>query len=446
MSNNRQRQRRKGRLETAAIFGGGSLIVIAGLILAFQFVQPAPPRAVRIAAGPASGAYHGYAERYAEILARYGIALEVEETAGSVENLSLLKDANAGVQLALIQGGVATTAQKKGLAGLGSLFYEPLWVLGHHGDASRQLNRIRGLRISIGPPSSGTAFLAHRLLAANGIGPEQAEIEEEDLETAIGRLADAKLDLVFAVAAPDSDLLRGLLREETIRIQDLPRAPAYARIDRSLTALKLPAGTLDLRQDIPNEDLHLIAVTANLVAREDIHPALVDLLITAANEVHGGGDLLAPPGTFPSPRHSDFALQPDALRHYKNGPPFLQRYLPFWAATWIDRTKVMLLPLLALLLPLGKMLPPVYRWRVRRRILRWYVALRRIDLEIETGISTPINVTALRQRLSEIESEVTQVEIPLSYTDQLYNLRLHIRLLEQKLSRIEDAEGVADRG
>ncbi|MEJ2326684.1 MAG: TAXI family TRAP transporter solute-binding subunit [Chromatiaceae bacterium] len=446
MPNNPQRQRRKGRFETAAIFGGGSLIFIAGLILAFQFVQPAPPRTVRIAAGPASGAYHGYAERYAEILARYGIALEVEETAGSLENLSLLKDADAGVALALIQGGVATTAQKKGLAGLGSLFYEPLWLLGHDGGASRQLNRIQGLRIGIGPPSSGTAFLAHRLLSANGIGPDQAEIEEGDLQTAIGRLADAELDLVFAVAAPDSDLLRGLLREETIRIQDLPRAPAYARIDRSLTALDLPAGTLDLRQDIPNEDLHLSAVTANLVARDDLHPALVDLLITAANEVHGGGDLLAPPGTFPSPRHSDFALQPDALRHYKNGPPFLQRYLPFWAATWIDRTKVMLLPLLALLLPLSKMLPPVYRWRVRQRILRWYVALRRIDLELETGISTPINVTALRQRLSEIESEVTQVDIPLSYTDQLYNLRLHIRLLEQKLSRMEDAEGAADRG
>jgi uncharacterized protein len=191
--------------------------------------------------------------------------------------------------------------------------------------------------------------------------------------------------------------------------------------------------------------LHLVAVTANLVAQEDIHPALVDLLITAAKEVHGGGDLLSPPGTFPTPRHGDFALHAGARRRYKNGPPFLQRYLPFWVATWIDRTKVMLLPLLALLLPLTKMLPPVYRWRVRHRILRWYVALRRIDLELETGIGTPVDVEALRQRLTEIESEVTQVDVPLSYTDQLYNLRLHIRLLEQKLSRIEDTEGAAGR-
>lgn len=437
MSTDRKPPHRIGQVETAALFGGGALLVIAGLIIALQFVQPAPPRSIRIAAGADTGAYHGYAERYATILARNGIALEVIETEGSVENLALITAKETPVDLALIQGGVASDEQKQGLGGLGSLFYEPLWVLARTGKPIPALNEVKGFRIGIGPESSGTAFLARRLLAANGIGPENADIVSEDLEKSTQDLAEGRLDLLFSVGAPNSELLRTLLRDGGIQVQDLPRAGAYARIDRSLTALDLPAGTLDLAHDIPQEDMHLVAVTANLVARDDIHPALVDLLIAAATEVHGGGGLLSPPGTFPTPLHSDFSLDPDAERYYKQGPPFLRRYLPFWVATWIDRTKVMLVPLLALLLPLSKLLPPVYRWRIRNRILRWYVALRRIDLEIETGIATAADTAALRGRLNEIESEAALVEVPLSYTDQLYNLRLHIRLLEQKLERIE---------
>jgi hypothetical protein len=174
-----------------------------------------------------------------------------------------------------------------------------------------------------------------------------------------------------------------------------------------------------------------------LVATQSLHPALVDLLISAADEVHGGGSLLAEPGTFPSPRNSDFPLNPDAERHYKYGPPFLQRYLPFWAASWADRLKVMLLPLIGLMLPLVKLMPPIYRWRIRRSIFQWYLQLRRIDLEIETADLTPQSIDALKDRIDRIESEAALAEIPVSFTDQLYHLRLHIQLLRGKLEGLK---------
>jgi hypothetical protein len=240
------------------------------------------------------------------------------------------------------------------------------------------------------------------------------------------------LDLLFYVGSAEAPLLLRLGREGAIRIQDLARAEAYTRWDRSLTAMTLPAGALDLAADLPPSDRRLVAVTANLVARPDIHPALVDLLLQAMTQVHGEGGLLAAPGSFPTPKHSDFPLNRDAQRYFEHGPPFLRRYLPFWAATWIDRTKVMLVPLLALMIPLTKLLPPVYRWRVRRRITRWYVQLRRIDLELAIGDGRDLD--ALADELSHIESEAAQVEVPLSYADQLYNLRLHIQLLQRALA------------
>jgi hypothetical protein len=301
------------------------------------------------------------------------------------------------------------------------------------------LSRLHGERIGIGPPDSGTRFLAVRMLARSGVNADNADLVSSDMTSAAAQLRAGALDLMFLVGASDGPLLRELIGDPGFRVRGLPNAVAYARLDRSLTALTLPAGVLDLARGVPRQDLPMVAATANLVAQADLHPALVDLLLEAAVEVHGAGGIFADPGTFPSPRHSDFPLSSDAVRHYKNGPPFLQRYLPFWVATWIDRTKVMIVPLLALLLPLIKVLPPVYAWRVRRRIIRWYVALRRLDLELETGPRDPDRLTELGERLKQIESEVAQVDVPLSYADQLYNLRLHIQALEHRLARLASA-------
>ena len=406
-------------------------------LVALQFVQPAPPRQISIAAGAKDGAYYRYAQRYAAILARSGIELRVLETNGSVDNLKRLLAPEDAPELALVQGGIATDEQKDALMGLGSMFYEPVWLLAPQGEHQGPLNQLRGKRIGIGPPDSGTQFLALRMLSRSGISKSNNDFSSTDMTAAADQLQAGELDLLFLVSATDAPLLRRLTADQRIRVRELPHAVAYARIDPSLTPLTLPAGVLDLARGVPRADVSMVAATANLVAHPDIHPALVDLLLAAAAEVHGQSGLFADPGTFPSPLHSDFPLSSDAVRHYKNGPPFLQRYLPFWAATWIDRTKVMIVPLLALLLPLIKVLPPAYAWRIRRRIIRWYVALRRIDLELETGARGAHDLAKLGERLEQIQREVAQVDVPLSYTDQLYNLRLHIQALENRLASLE---------
>jgi hypothetical protein len=227
-----------------------------------------------------------------------------------------------------------------------------------------------------------------------------------------------------------------LVEAERIELQSVDRARAYTRLFDWLTMLELPEGTLSLPLDLPRQDLQLIAATANLVAREDFHPALIDLVLGAASQVHGQPSLLSDTVQFPTPAFSDFPLNENAVRYYEHGPPFLQRWLPFWLANFIDRIKVMLVPLLALLFPLAKMLPPAYRWRIRRRILRWYKELRRIDLALEMEQLHQEQLNALRADLVAMEREASQVEVPLSYTDQLYELRLHIALLTRKLERL----------
>lgn len=406
------------------------LLVLAGFVVAWRFVQPAPPRSITIATGAPNGAYTLFAGRYRALLAENGITLQIRETAGTVENLALLQAGQ--VDLAFVQGGVAGAGTGAGLESLGSLYYEPLWLFYRRPAHADRLTDFRGLRLATGQPGSGTHALVQTLLEDNHLEADTDHLLPLGGDEALGALTEGRVDAAMFVAAPSAPLIRSLLHRQDIRLMSFARAAAYTRIHHALATLTLPEGTIDLQADIPPHATTLLAATANLVAREDFHPALVSLLLQAATRVHGAGGLFEQPGEFPSASNVDFPLNPHAQHYYRYGQPFLQRYLPFWTANLIDRLKIMLLPLITLLVPMFKLMPPVFRWQVRRKIYRWYRELQALDAQ--TPAETPAaRFREMLQQLDAIEEEVRQVRVPLSYRDELYNLRLHIDLVRQRL-------------
>lgn len=423
------RREERGSKDWLKLGGAGLLVAIAAFAAATPFVEPAPPSRIAISAGEPGGAYTLFAHRYRESLARHGIELEVHTSAGSVDNLGRLLSGE--VDVALVQGGTAA-GKGEGLLSLGSVFFEPLWVFHRRGLDLVRLSELRGRRLAVGPLGSGTRAVALQLLAANGADRPPTQLIELGAEPAAEELLAGALDACFLIASPRSAVVRRLLEAEEVELMSFARAPAYARVHRFLSELTLPEGAIDLAANVPRHATSLLAPAANLVVRESFHPALVDLLLQAAAEVHGEPGLFSEPGQFPAPRYLEFPLSREARRYYEVGPPFLQRYLPFWAATQVDRLKVMLVPLIALLLPLLRVFPPVYRWRVRSRIYRWYKELRRVDPDPdEQG-----RVDHLAERFAEvarIEGEVRQLPTPLSYAEELYDLRLHIELVRGKL-------------
>ena len=421
---------RTGR-DRLGIYGPALLVMLLGFVVAYQFVEPAPPRSFTLASGGIDGAYHLYAERYRERLARHGITVELRNTAGSVENLALLRAGE--VDVALVQGGIAEPAgNEDSLEGLASLYHEPLWVFHRLGDELVDLRGLAGKHLAVGAVGSGTRAVALQLLAANGLDAVTTVQRDYTGAAAAEALRSGVVDAAFFVAAPSSPVVAGLLRDADVQLLGFTRAEAYTRQFDFLSRVTLVAGQVDLAAGKPEVDAPLVAPTANLVAVTGFHPALVSLLLQAANEVHGGSDGFSPPGTFPSPQHLDLPLSDAARRYHANGPPFLQRYLPFWAATLVDRLAVMLVPLLTLLLPLFKILPPTYRWRVRSRIYRWYRDLRTVEQRIFNGADDETTAWA-NGELDRIELEVSQINVPLSYADQLFNLRLHIRFVRREL-------------
>lgn len=402
----------------------GTVLAALGFLIAYQFVDPAPPTHLVIATGAENGAYHQFAQKYREQLAREGINLELRPTLGSVENIQLLADGAADV--AFVQGG---TGHGEPLLSLGSLYYEPLWIFYRGERPLQRLSEFAGLRFAAGLPGSGTRMIMDELLAENGIAPPRITLLPLGGDPALAALVSGEADAAAFVAGSGAEVVQRLIGRSDTRLLSFTRAAAYNRRHHFLSTIDLPEGSMDLARNLPDRRIRLLAPTANLVVSERLHPALVDLLLQAAQHVHGPGGLFEEPQQFPSARFLEYPLHSEAARFFKSGPPFLQRYLPFWAASLIDRLKVMLLPLVALLIPLLKVMPPLYRWRMRSRIYRWYRELEAIDLEMERGDA---DLGRLAERLDRIEQEVIRVSVPLSFAVELYDLRMHLALVRDQ--------------
>jgi len=413
------------------IYGPAALLVIVAFVVAFQFIKPAPPDRIVMATGGVDGAYHRFASRYAEILAREGITLELRPTAGAVENIELLRAGE--VSLAMVQSGVGDVESAPGLTSLGSVYYEPLWLFHRKDLELRRLGDLAGRWLAIGPEGSGTRALVTGLLKDNGLENGGAWLGlggQEALEALLGGGVDA----AFFVISAESELASRMLRHPEIMAMDFARADAYTRRYPFLNSVELPEGVVDLALNIPDRNVRLLAPAANLVSEPDLHPALIDLLLQAASEVHGTGGWLEGRDEFPVPEMLAFPLNKEAGRYYKSGPPFLQRYLPFWAASLVDRLKVLLLPFLVLLFPLFKIMPPIYSWRMRARIYRWYGELEQAEEKFAAG---RVPLAEIHEQLDRVELEVQHVKVPLSFTNQLYHLRQHIDLVRNRIAARE---------
>ena len=411
------------------------LVTVVAFFLAYQFVDPAPPSQVVFTTGKAGGAYDKFAHQYQQALGRQGIELILHNSKGSVENISRLESGFAAA--GFIQGGtgngqpaIQTDSQSDSrLLTLGSLYKEPLWVFHRRSTPFDKLTDLKGKSLVVGAEGSGTRALVIQLLADNGL-LDQVELHTGKNGDDLDALKSSRVDAIFMVASATSDKVRAFLEDESITLMNFDRAEAYQRRMKYLTHVKLPRGMVDLAKDIPGDDIILLAATANLVVRDDLHPAIQDLLLQVAEEIHGDGGWFEANGEFPNANFAEYPVSAEAKRFYKYGPPILQRYLPFWLASLIDRLKVMFLPLVVLMIPLMKVMPPIYTWRMRSKIYRWYQELEQIDLA--NSRNNP-DVDALKKQLASIEHDVVHVQVPLSFASQLYDLRQHIELVNRRL-------------
>jgi TRAP transporter TAXI family solute receptor len=412
-----------------------ALLMAAVLWIASLLVQPAPPTSLVMATGGTSGAYYGYGRRYAEILAKSGVKLEVRSTAGSVENAKLLADPDSGVSVALLQGGIANAQDLPDAVSLGRVGLEPVWIFYRGEQTIDRLVQLKGKRIAAGMEGSGTRQLAEALLATNG-GLEGTTLLPLSGEAATYALSSGEADAMFVVLAPEAPMIQKLLLNDRYRLMSFAQADALTRLFPYLQKVTLPQGVLDLVNNIPPADVTLVAPSAALVAKSDLHPALAGLFVEAVQAVHSGSSLLFAPGAFPQSIDPELPMSEDALRVYKSGQSFLKRVLPFWLATFIERTLIIAVPVAAFAFPLFKLAPMLYEWHIKRRIFHWYEQLK--TLEARLGASDAGRDAAmLADEIARIDDAAAVIPVPLRYSENLFNLRMAIGLVKQKIQALQ---------
>ena len=435
-------------LRDLLITAGPTILIIAlACGIAYWLVDPSPPSTITISTGQENSAYQVFAARYAKALAKQGVSVRFKASLGSEENLQRLEAAEPGVDIGFVRSGsiAPEEAQRHRLLSLGSLFTEPVWLFYREPRHITQLTQLKGLSINVGPEGTGVPRLVRQLLDVNGVEAGDVKLGSLENTPATVALLAAQIDGLVFSSAPDAPLIQMLLQTPGIKLFNFAQAEAYSRRFPYLTHVVLPRGIVDLGRDLPAEDYHLIAPTATLVARADLHPALIELLVQAAAEIHGGAGWFSKRGDFPTASYTEIPVAPEAEKFYKSGPPLMQRYLPFWLANFSERMWVVVVALGALILPLSRIVPPLYVWRIRSRVYRWYGKLRIVEQAIE---AVPPErraevYAAQMQRLGEIEESVNRISIPLSFAEGLYELRSHIEFVRKRLLVLMRGSGAA---
>lgn len=414
--------------------------VVAALVGAvFYFVAPPPPMHATLATGGANGGYALFGEKLKEELARQGFTLELVPSAGSLDNLGKLQ--RGEVQMALVQSGQELTLEpreRKRLHGLGVMYQEPLWLFKRKDVDIDSMGDLLQLRVAIGTPNSGTRAIASALLQANQIGPEQYPQNWQEFSGTRGAdaLIAGELDAAFFVGPAENAVVQRLATRSELDLVSLRRSAAYRARLPYLTKLDVGEGLLNLASNSPSRDILTLGPVATLVANDEFHPSLTPLILEAAREVMKNGSLLDPAGRYPAAQPMTLSTLDEAAYYYKNGLPILQRYLPFRIASLADRYIILLIPLLVVMFPLFKAVGPVYRWRIRARIYRWYKYLREIDRKLDAG-TLRAELDGEIGKLEQLEDQLAKVDVPLSYSNELYELHVHLRYVIERLQALK---------
>jgi TRAP-type uncharacterized transport system substrate-binding protein len=418
---------------TAAAIACAALVMLTSM----------PPHRIVMATGPEGDAEHEIGKRYRTVLAREGVDVELVATAGSVENRTLLRDPRSGVSVALIGGGLESTGDSSRLESLGTVFYEPYWWFRKREIPPGGAEALRGRKVSIGPEGSGTRELSLELIKRAGTERQVSEWLSLAPRAAAEKLFAGEIDMAFMMTSWDSPVVQQLLADERIALSGFPHADAFVALYPFLSKLTVPRGAIDLATDRPPADVVLTATKASLVVRKDLHPAIQYLLLNAAVEIHARPSIFNRANEFPAAEASDIPLSSEALRFYKSGLPFLHDYFPFWMAALIGKLIILLIPILGVLYPMTRLLPRLYDWLMRSKVLRMYGELRLLEDEMMAARSSGRDVRDMIRRLDRLEEQANHLRVPVAYASTLYMLRDHIGLVRAGLKKPADRTSIS---
>ena len=408
------------------------LMFCVGLVsVALIYFFPAPPTTITIAAGPKGSAYERIAERYRDLLARSGVTLEIRSTTGSMDNLNLLQDSKADVQLALVQGGVSNGKKEPDVMSLGRVDYHVVWIFSRATDHFDDLTQIKDRNISV--DSDTTQIIVEKILAANGVMADHKTLQSLSGAAAAKALHDGSVDVIFLSLAAEEPVIRDLLDDGSVRPLSLQRADALIRIFPFLVKLTLPQGVTDLSHNMPSNDVTLVATTNSLLVRKDLHPSTINLLAQILAEVHGEAGLFQKFGELPTQMDGEYPMSKDAIEFYKFGPPMMDNYVPGWISVHLHRLIALLAAVGAIVLPIYSLAPGLWRSFIEFRLGATYRRLREIEASLHVD-SDALEVETLDHELAALDRKLSIFGIPTGNSDLYFSIKEHLRFVHDRVN------------
>ena len=413
-----------------------TIAFVLGLVLLVRHFDPAPPNHLTITIGDDQGDLQSFIKQYQRIFKEDGVKLIIKSSNGPFDNLKMLEDDNSGVSAGFVQDGLGSQDKQTDVESLGSLYYEPIWVFYRSKNTYNYFSQLMGEKIAVGKKGHGTQVLAERLLTMSGLDPSEAQLINMNSKESAEALKKGTIDAAILMLSADSPIVHELALQKDLKLMDISQAEAISRKDAAFHHLVLPRGALDLEADVPNKETNLVSSTTTLLVRYDLHPALAYLLLKAATEIHSNSGTFEKHGEFPNAKDDTFSMSKDALQFYKTGGPFWQRYLPYWLAAWFDRFIFLVIPIVAFALPLIRLVPRLYHWRLRTKIYQRYGELKFLETQIKPD-ATKLDYELYLQQINQIEERVDKMKMPKNFAEYIYSLKGHIQFVRDRIEKME---------
>jgi len=189
------------------------------------------------------------------------------------------------------------------------------------------------------------------------------------------------------------------------------------------------------------EAVFLRMTTVRVLIRDDLHPQIVSLLLQTLIKEHGGPGIFQRAGEFPTQTDPEYPMAASVTDFYRNGPSFLQRYLPLWFTVYVQRAIAVLVTAIAIGIPLFNFAPKLYRWFLQDRMRKLYTRLRVIEKAMQEKLTAP-QLTALQSDLESIDQ--ASAILPMRHSEVFFGLKRDIDSTRTNLaSRLVEARSLA---
>ena len=319
------------------------IIVVIAVIWAI--IAEAPPTKISIEAGPKGGFFDSTARLLKEKLKEHNIdalVINSEQTSKIITNVN---DPKSQIDMGFIAHEVKP-GQFLNVKSLGSIIMDPLFIFQRNELNAKSPADFKGMRLGVGPTNTGGRIITDIILKEYGINEENATYEVLSLTAMVTALKTGKIDVGFFLQPTNNEIVAQLGNSGLVKLVSVEHAPALIKKNGFLHHLTIDRGAFNLMKELPSSDIQMVGVPVTVIAKENLHPAIVTLVSLALKDAFRGPTLVSNRGAFPNMEYErDLNIDPAADKIYKNGTgyvPFLYRIFNFWVAGVLDQIALFL--------------------------------------------------------------------------------------------------------